>query len=435
VSAAQDVEGRSAAVELDPEEFRRLGYATVDAIAEFLRTIDERPVTPGESPTQIRRALGGDGVPEHGTPPEVALADAVRLVFEHSAFNGHPRFFGYITSSAAPIGALGDLLGAAANPNVGGFPLAPLATELEAQTIRWIAELLGYPADCGGLLVSGGNMANFVGLLAARAARAPWPVRTEGLAAAGAPPLRVYCSAETHTWVQKAADLFGLGTDAVRWIETDDEQRLLVPALRERIVADRAEGALPFLVVGTAGSVSTGAVDPLDELAEVCRSEELWFHVDGAYGAPAVLAPDAPPALAALGRADSVAIDPHKWLYAPLEAGCVLVRNRERLRGAFTYRRLTTASTRARTRRSSTSTSAPRTPAGSGRSRSGSSCGRPAARGSRRRSPTTSGSRGSSTGSRTGTPSWKPGRRASASRPSASSRRDPGQARATARPT
>jgi aromatic-L-amino-acid/L-tryptophan decarboxylase len=338
VSAAQDVEGRSAAVELDWEEFRRLGYATVDAIAEFLRTIDERPVTPGESPTQIRRALGGDGVPEHGTPPEVALADAVRLVFEHSAFNGHPRFFGYITSSAAPIGALGDLVGAAANPNVGGFPLSPLATELEAQTIRWIAELLGYPADCGGLLVSGGNMANFVGLLAARAARAPWPVRTEGLAAAGAPPLRVYCSAETHTWVQKAADLFGLGTDAVRWIETDDEQRLLVPALRERIVADRAEGALPFLVVGTAGSVSTGAVDPLDELAEVCRSEELWFHVDGAYGAPAVLAPDAPPALAALGRADSVAIDPHKWLYAPLEAGCVLVRDRERLRGAFTYR-------------------------------------------------------------------------------------------------
>ena len=325
-------------MELDPDEFRRLGHETVDAIADFLRTLAERPVTTDESPVEIRAALGGDRLPRDGAPPEELLREAARLLFEHSALNGHPRFFAYITSSAAPIGALGDLLAAAVNPNVGGFPLAPLATELEAQTIRWIAELLGYPDDCGGLLVSGGNMANFVGLLAARAARATWPVRMDGLAGAGAAPLRLYASAETHTWIQKAADLFGLGTDAVRWIETDDDQRMLVPALRERIAADRAAGALPLLVVGTAGSVSTGAVDPLDDIADLCADEGIWFHVDGAYGAPAVVLPDAPPALASLGRADSLAVDPHKWLYAPLEAGCVLVRDREALRNAFTYR-------------------------------------------------------------------------------------------------
>ena len=333
-----ELDERRAPVELDPEEFRRLGHETVDAIADFLRTLGERPVTTTETPVEVRRALGGGGLPEHGTAPDELLRDAARVLFEHSALNGHPRFFAYITSSAAPIGALGDLLAAAVNPNVGGFPLAPLATELEAQTVRWIAELLGYPADCGGLLVSGGNMANFIGLLAARAAQASWDVRTTGLAADGAVPLRAYVSAETHTWIQKAADLFGLGTDAIRWIEADDEQRMIVPALRERLAADRAEGALPLLVVGTAGSVSTGAIDPLDELADLCRDENIWFHVDGAYGAPAAVLADASPALTALGRADSLAVDPHKWLYAPLEAGCVLVRDREALRRTFTYR-------------------------------------------------------------------------------------------------
>jgi glutamate/tyrosine decarboxylase-like PLP-dependent enzyme len=338
MDAPREIGARRAPVELDPDEFRRLGHETVDAIADFLRTLPERPVTTTETPMEIRRALGGGGLPQHGLPPDELLAEAAALLFEHSALNGHPRFFAYITSSAAPIGALGDLLAAAVNPNVGGFPLAPLATELEAQTVRWIAELLGYPADCGGLLVSGGNMANFVGLLAARAAKAPWAVRTEGLAADGATPLRVYVSAETHTWVQKAADLFGLGTDALRWIETDDGQRMLLPALRERIAADRAEGDLPLLVVGTAGTVGTGAIDRLDELADLCRDEGIWFHVDGAYGAPAAVLPDAPADLAALARADSIAVDPHKWLYAPLEAGCVLVRDREALRRAFSYR-------------------------------------------------------------------------------------------------
>ncbi|MGH3056716.1 MAG: pyridoxal phosphate-dependent decarboxylase family protein [Gaiellaceae bacterium] len=333
-----DLPARRAPLELDGDQFRRLGHATVDAVADFLDSLPERRVTPGERADEVRAALGGEGLPERGVPPGELLAEAGRLLFDHSLFNGHPRFFGYITSSAAPIGALGDLLAAAVNPNVGGWPLSPLASELEAQTIRWIAELLGYPPSCGGVLVSGGNMANFIGFLAARRARAPWDVRAEGMAAPEAAPLCAYVSAETHTWIEKAADLFGHGTETTRWIETDSEQRLLVPALRERIADDRADGALPFLVVGTAGSVSTGAIDPLDEIAAVCREEGLWFHVDGAYGAPAAALPDASPQLKALALADSVAVDPHKWLYAALEAGCVLVREPRALLETFTYR-------------------------------------------------------------------------------------------------
>jgi glutamate/tyrosine decarboxylase-like PLP-dependent enzyme len=179
-------------------------------------------------------------------------------------------------------------------------------------------------------------MANFVCFVAARAAKAPWDVRKEGLSREGR-QLLVYASTETHTWIQKAADLFGLGTDAIRWIGTDDEQRMDPSALRRQIEEDRRLGHLPFLVVGTAGSVSTGVIDPLPEVAAICREHELWFHVDGAYGALAAQAPGSPVSLRALSEADSVAVDPHKWLYAPLEAGCVLVRDADKLRNAFSY--------------------------------------------------------------------------------------------------
>ena len=260
------------------------------------------------------------------------------LLFDHSLLSAHPRFWGYIYSSAAPIGALGDLLAAAVNPNVGAWNLSPIASEIEAQTVRWIAELIGYPSDCGGLLVSGGNMANFVPFLAARKAKADWNASAEGLRAAAGRPLRVYCSAETHTWIHKAADLFGLGTDAIRWIGTDSDLRMDTAALRKQIQEDKARGDLAFIVVGAAGSVSTGAVDPLPELAAIAREHDLWFHVDGAYGAIAAALPEASADLRGLALADSVAVDPHKWLYAPLEAGCVLVRDRQTLPKAFSHR-------------------------------------------------------------------------------------------------
>jgi glutamate/tyrosine decarboxylase-like PLP-dependent enzyme len=212
-----------------------------------------------------------------------------------------------------------------------------MATEIEAQTVRWIAEFIGYPTTCGGLLVSGGNMANFVCVLAARTAKAGWDVRKAGLMTE-TKRLLVYASRETHTWIQKAADLFGFGTDSIRWIPVDEHQRMNTADLRRQIAADRARGDQSFLVVGTAGSVSTGAVDPLQEIGSICREFDMWYHIDGAYGALAAAIPDAPEDLRALSGADSVAVDPHKWLYAPLEAGCALVRRPEDLRNAFSYR-------------------------------------------------------------------------------------------------
>ena len=324
-------------LELAPDEFRRVGHQLVDRLADFLGSLRGRPVTPGETPAEVRALLGRPPLPAAGAPAGALLSEATELLLEHSLFNGHPRFMGYITSSAAPLGALGDLLAAAVNPNVGGWELSPAASEIEAQTVRWVAELVGYPAGAGGLLVSGGNMANFVCFLAGRRAMLGDSARTTGLAEMGGGRVRIYASAGTHTWIQKAADLFGFGTDAIRWIPTDAAQRLRVDLLRERLRDDLAAGDRPIMVVGTAGTVSTGAVDPLRELAGVCKEHGLWFHVDGAYGAPAAVLPDAPDDLHALALADSLAVDPHKWLYAPIEAGCALVREPGRLPEAFGY--------------------------------------------------------------------------------------------------
>jgi aromatic-L-amino-acid/L-tryptophan decarboxylase len=328
---------RKAPLAMTKEEFREAGHRLVDRLADLISSVPGGPVTNAEGPAAIREALALDGpLPEEGTDAAVLLLNTAEQLFGHSCFNAHPRFFGYITAPPAPIGVLGDLLASAANPNLGLFQLAPAATEIEVQAIRWVAELIGFPSDCGGIMVSGGNVANLVAFFAGRTSAAGWDIRSRGLAG-GDRPLRVYASSETHTWIQKAADLSGLGTDAVRWIETDDRLRMRVDSLRHAIDEDRRRGVLPLLVVGTAGSVSTGTVDPLPEIAAVCREHGVWFHVDGAYGGFAAALPDAPPDLRGLALADSVAVDPHKWLYAPLEAGCALVRDPSRLRAAFSF--------------------------------------------------------------------------------------------------
>ena len=340
MTLTRDVEAlrdRRAPIEMTGAEFRDAGHGLVDRIADWLETLPHGPVTRDESPADVRRAVRADReLPESGTDARQLLGEAAELLFRHSLFNGHPRFFGYITSSPAPIGALADLLASAVNQNVGAWRLAPAATEIEKQTVRWIAELIGFPSEAGGLLVSGGNMANFVCFVAARTAKATPKVRSEGLRSLPA-QLRVYASIETHTWIQKAADLFGIGTDAIRWVPTDDQQRMDTSALEDQIAADTNLGDLPFLVVGTAGSVGTGVVDPLSDIAAVCRRHDVWFHVDGAYGALAARVPGAPESLLGLSEADSVAVDPHKWLYAPVEAGCALVRRPADLLGAFSY--------------------------------------------------------------------------------------------------
>ncbi len=329
---------RHAPVAIDAATFRTLGHRLVDQVAGFLESMPRGPVTRDESPSAIRDALDLSGsLPESGTDPVPLLEQTARLLFDHSLFNGHPRFFGYITAPPTPIGVLADFLASAVNANVGAWRLAPAATEIEAQVVRWIAELIGYPVGGGGLLVSGGNMANFVCFLAARAAKADRDVGTRGIGEDSGRRLRVYSSTETHTWIQKAANIAGLGTDSIRWIPTDGKLRIDLTALRRQIEADRSNGDRPFMVVGTAGSVSTGAVDPLRDIRAVCHEFDLWFHVDGAYGGFAAAVPDAPDDLRGLAQADSVAVDPHKWLYAPLEAGCALVRDPERLRAVFSY--------------------------------------------------------------------------------------------------
>ena len=321
-----------------PEEFREIGHSLVDAVADFLTRLPDAPTASPLLPDAMRSLLGKRKMPENGTDIAPVLDRFSRTFFRHSTHNGSPRFWGYITSSAAPIGALADLLAAAVNPNCGAWALSPIATEIENESIRWLAQFLGLPGKWDGVLVSGGNMANIVGFIAARKAKSPWDIRTKGLADPESRRLVLYGSGEMHTWINKAADMCGLGTAAVRWIATDDEQRMRPDELRKRIAEDRAAGLHPFMVVGTAGSVGTGAIDPLPEIARICKEFDVWFHVDGAYGAPAVALDDATPDLKGLRLADSIAIDPHKWLYSSLEAGCLLTRHTDALPDAFAFK-------------------------------------------------------------------------------------------------
>jgi glutamate/tyrosine decarboxylase-like PLP-dependent enzyme len=322
---------RDAILNMAPEEFRKIGHQLIDQISDFLGSLPNRPLTTGETPTEIRNLLGQKSLPDEGRDAGQLLTEVATMLIDHSLFNGHPRFWGYITSSAAPIGFLGELLAAAINPNVGAWSLSPVASEIEHQAIRWIAEMVDYPTDCGGVLVTGGNMANFVGILVAR------HVKTQQKSSDDLRSLRLYASDETHTWIHKAVDMYGLGKESICWITTDSDQRIDLKILRQQIEKDKNDGLDPFMVIGTAGSVSTGVVDPLPELSKICKEQGLWFHVDGAYGAFAAALPDASTDLKGLKDADSVALDPHKWLYAPLEAGCALVRNVSVLRDTFSY--------------------------------------------------------------------------------------------------
>jgi aromatic-L-amino-acid/L-tryptophan decarboxylase len=326
-------------INMTPEEFRQTGHHLIDQIASFLEALPEKKVTTALRPREVQALLTETDLPAEGKDSGFILSETAKLLFEHSLFNGHPRFWGYITSSATPIGALSDLLAASVNPNVGAFVLSPVATEIERQAVRWLAELIGYDPGCGGLFVSGGNMANLVGFLAARKHIIKQDIRKEGLtrALAGKKGLTVYCAKGTHTWISKAADLFGHGTDAIRWIDLTDNEQIDLALLEKAIQADQDSGYIPFMVIGNAGSVGTGIIDPLDKIASLCKKYDLWFHVDGAYGAPAAALPELADQFKGLASADSIALDPHKWLYAPLEAGCILVRDGKHLHEAFTF--------------------------------------------------------------------------------------------------
>lgn len=328
---------RASALDMSSADFREIGHDLVEQIAGYYESLSARKLTLAKSRPEITELIGAGGLPEQGADASELMQDIAPLLFDNSLHNGHPRFLGYISASAAPLGALADFLAAAVNANVAKWDLSPVASEIETQTIRWIAELIRYPENCGGILVSGGNAANFHGFVAARQAMTDWDIRRDGLY--GDPrQLTAYVSKETHTWIDKAAEICGLGANAVRWIDTDSEQRIDLSALRRQIDKDRHDGFLPFIVVGTSGTIGTGAIDPIRDMAAFCREQGIWFHVDGAYGAPAACLDDAPEDLRALALADSVAVDPHKWLHNPIEVACILTRNPHALRDAFDFR-------------------------------------------------------------------------------------------------
>ena len=325
---------RKSTIEMDKEEFRKIGYQLIDDISNFMHSIDQKQVTPNESPSKLQNLLGNLSLPENGKSATELISKATDLLFNHSLLNGHPKFLGYITSSAAPIGALADLLAASVNPNVGAHILSPIATEIEKQTVKWLCQFIGVSSNYGGILVSGGNMANFTAFLAARTAKSPKNVKENGIQNTSN-KLTVYCSKTTHTWIEKAVILFGLGTKSIRWIETDTSNKMDIKILETTIKTDLANNYKPLMVVGTAGDVSTGVVDDLSEISAICKKYDLWFHIDGAYGVPAAVVPKFNYLFEGIKEADSIAIDPHKWLYCPLEAGCTLVKNPQHLLDTF----------------------------------------------------------------------------------------------------
>jgi aromatic-L-amino-acid/L-tryptophan decarboxylase len=316
----------------EPARARAFAERAVDLWEEFLSRLRELPVTRGEDQHAVREAVAIP-VPEDPMPDDELFAYLREVIFEHSLFAGHPRFAAYITGAGTVPGAAADLLAAGVNMNTGGWMLGPSAVEIELHLTRWFARQFGLPETAGGILVSGGAMANLVALKAARDQRAGWDVRKEGVSAG--PPLAMYMSEETHVVSSRGADVLGLGTDAVRKIPVDDGYRIRIDLLREAVRRDRDAGVRPFAVVASAGTVATGAVDPLDGVAEVCADEGLWFHIDGAYGGPAAFTDDLRPLFAGIGRADSIAFDPHKWLYTSHSGGCVVLRDMQLLADSF----------------------------------------------------------------------------------------------------
>jgi aromatic-L-amino-acid decarboxylase len=320
---------------LSPQEFRRLGYQAVDVAAQYLATLADGPVYKPMKPEE-RNVISDQPLPEHGASPDAIFSFLQRAIMPHPMGNGHPRFFGWVNSPPAMMPIISELLAATMNPSCAGGDHA--AIYLERCAVRWIMELIGYPTSGStGLLVSGGSMASLTGLAAARhwaAQQDGWNVRAEGLQRQR-PQFVLYISEECHSCVRKAAELLGLGEESIRTISVDVHYRIDVPALQTAIVRDRAAGLRPFCVVASAGTVSTGAIDPLDGLANLCEAERLWFHVDGAYGAVGILDPEKCQHYRGLERAHSLALDPHKWLSVPVECGCVLVRDGALLRDAF----------------------------------------------------------------------------------------------------
>ncbi|MEZ5332702.1 MAG: aminotransferase class I/II-fold pyridoxal phosphate-dependent enzyme [Thermoanaerobaculia bacterium] len=312
------------------EEFRRLGHRVIDELAEYFESVGERAVTPDVEPRTVE-ALFDEPVPSEGADGDAVLDELAAKLSPYVTHTGSGGYLGLITPSPLPIGVLGDLVASALNQNLGVWSIGPAAVAMERRVVRWLCDLAGYGPKAGGSLTSGGMMANLVGLKLARDHAGGDRAQHRGVDGSWA----VYCSEERHVSVDKAADLVGLGRESVRAIPTGDDFRIDLGALEEAIERDRSAGVRPACLVAMAGSTNTGAVDDLAALRAIADREGMWLHADAAYGGGMLLSHRWPGLLAGLERADSITIDPHKWFYAPLDAGAILVRDAERLTRSF----------------------------------------------------------------------------------------------------
>ena len=318
---------------LDPDDWasaRALAHRIVDDAIDHLAGVRDRPVW-REMPDQVR-AFYQTGLPADGTDVVAIYNDMLENLRPYPMGNIHPRFWAWYMGAGNFVGALGDFLAAIDGSNLGGGNTAPVL--LERQVVRWMGEIIGFPASAGGTLTSGGSVANLIGLTVARNARAGVDVRAEGVAQMDR-PLRFYASDQVHSCHKKAMEILGLGHNALRLVPTGPDGRLPLAGLAAAVAEDRANGLLPAAVIGTAGTVNTGAFDDLSAIADFCAAEGLWFHVDGCIGALLALSAHHRGLVTGMERADSVALDPHKWLHAPFEAGCALVRDARQQHATF----------------------------------------------------------------------------------------------------
>jgi aromatic-L-amino-acid/L-tryptophan decarboxylase len=306
------------------EQARDLGTRVVGLWTELLELLPDLPVNREHTPATVAPAVALP-VPDEPMAVDELVAHLRELTFEQSMHVGHPAFFAYIVGAGTVPGAVAELLAAGLNPNLGGYRLSPGAAEIELHLMRWLAGQFGLPEGAGGMTMTGGAMANFVGLKCARDDRLGIDVREHGMR--DRDPVAIYASEEAHVVIRRAADMLGLGAGAVRPVALDAEQRMRPDALAAAIEADVAAGVRPLAVVGTAGTTTTGSIDPLPELADIAVRHGAWFHVDAAYGGAVVLSDELRPLLDGIERADSLAVDPHKWLYTAQSAGCVLLRD------------------------------------------------------------------------------------------------------------
>ena len=311
---------------LDPEnweEMRELAHQVVDDALDYLQNIRQRPVWQ-RVPEDVKQHLAEEAARTPTDPAEV-YADFKQNILPYTMHTSHPLFWSWYMGSGSVMGALADFMAAVLNPNLGGGNhVAPL---VESQVIGWMRNMLGMPDDASGLLTSGASMANFTALAVARNTNCGYDVRREGVQAA-AGPITVYASTEVHSCNQKAVETLGLGTRGMRYVPVNEDYTIDLQALQQKVAEDRAAGMIPFCVIATAGTINTGAIDDMNAIADFCRSEKLWFHVDGAIGAVGILADNVKDQLTGIERADSIALDLHKWMHIPFEAGCVLVRDR-----------------------------------------------------------------------------------------------------------